>query len=108
MIHAPGVLKRKCSGRPWRRPMGRARRLLSLRLSLTMPDDAPYSLWIAGTKRFAVVRGKTVCPVLGYVFRNHDGAWVIERKGKILETVYRTFVRGRRGSAEVAKAVARR
>jgi len=55
-----------------------------------MPDDAPYSLWIAGTRRFAVVRGKTVCPVLGYVFRNGDGAWAIEHKGRILKTVYRS------------------
>lgn len=56
-----------------------------------MSDDTPYSLWIAGTKRFAVFRGQTVSPVLGYVFQNSNGSWAIEHRGKILETVYRSI-----------------
>jgi hypothetical protein len=55
-----------------------------------MPDDATYSLWIAGTKRFAVVRGKTASPVVGYIFQNHEGSWSIEHRGMILKTVYRS------------------
>jgi hypothetical protein len=52
--------------------------------------DAAYTLWESGKDRYVVTLGRQASPVLGYVSRNADELWSIERTAKILPSLHRT------------------
>jgi hypothetical protein len=53
-----------------------------------MPEAERYNLWRVGTDRFAVCVAETVTPILGFVFKNADETWSMERQGKVIDVAY--------------------
>jgi hypothetical protein len=65
-------------------------------------SDTVYRLWASGNNRFAVTPRQQAIPVLGYVKRNGDEYWKIERAGKILLTAYPSAADAARALIELA------
>ena len=66
--------------------------------------DPAYRLWPISDDRFALIPAGKVLPVLGFVTRNENAAWVIEYGGQILGITFESSEQAATALIELIKA----